>query len=62
MKKLPRKKICKWDKETLEKALPILLRQAAEADHVCRKCGRVAVDAKNLCKPINGKTFLSNGS
>ncbi|TWU66711.1 hypothetical protein V7x_22820 [Crateriforma conspicua] len=57
MKKLPKKAICKWNKTTLEKALPILLQQADQAQYVCRKCGRIAADPKNLCKAIHRSDF-----
>ena len=53
MSKLPKKKMCKWSKSTLEKALPLVLEQAKDAKFVCRKCGRVALKADSLCKAID---------
>ncbi|TWT64630.1 hypothetical protein [Allorhodopirellula solitaria] len=50
--KLPKKAICKWDRDTLEQALPLLADQIAGATLVCRKCGRAAQEKRLLCKPL----------
>ncbi|TWU16028.1 hypothetical protein [Allorhodopirellula heiligendammensis] len=50
--KLPKKAICKWDRNTLENALPLLAEQVAHATLICRKCGRAAHEKRLLCKPV----------
>lgn len=50
--KLPKKAICKWDRGTLETALPLLVLQIQDAQYVCRKCGRAAAEKKLLCKSV----------
>ncbi|MBB3207014.1 hypothetical protein FHS27_002828 [Rhodopirellula rubra] len=57
-KKLPKKAICKWDRSTLENALPLLAEQIVDATLVCRKCGRAASDKRLLCKPVKLKPLL----
>ncbi len=60
MKKLPKKKMCKWNKSTLEKALPLVLQQAKDARYVCTKCGRVAVEENTLCKAAAMSDLVSD--
>jgi hypothetical protein len=55
--KLPKKEICKWDRSTLEEALPLLVEQIANAKLICRKCGRAASDKRLLCKPVKLQTL-----
>lgn len=50
--KLPKKAICKWDRGSLEAALPLLVTQIQDAKYVCRKCGRAAAEKKLLCKSV----------
>lgn len=56
--KLPKKTICKWDRRTLEEALPLLAQQVLHAKYICRKCGRAARDKHLLCKPVKLKSLL----
>jgi len=58
MKTLPKKSICKWDRSTLEDALPLLAAQIADAKQICRKCGRVASEKRLLCKPVKLQSLL----
>lgn len=56
--KLPKKAICKWDRDTLESALPLLAEQVVDATLICRKCGRAARDKRFLCKPVKLESLL----
>lgn len=49
---LPKKAICKWDRDTLEESLPLLVTQVLDAKFLCRKCGRAAAQKKLLCKAV----------
>ncbi len=57
--KLPKKAICKWDRDTLERALPLLAEQIANATLVCRKCGRAVQEKRLLCKPVKLESLRS---
>lgn len=56
--KLPKKAICKWDRDTLESVLPLLAEQVVGATLICRKCGRSARDKRLLCKPVKLESLL----
>lgn len=45
--------ICKLDRKTVEKLLPLIAASAAQARFICRKCGRAAASKKLLCKPVS---------
>lgn len=46
------KKICSLCKKDFQKDNPILfVEMIANAKHYCEKCGRVAVNPSQLCKP-----------
>ncbi|MEL7265188.1 MAG: hypothetical protein AAFN70_14985 [Planctomycetota bacterium] len=57
--KLPNLSICKWNRDQLKQALPILLEQASDARFICKKCGRVAAEKRLLCKAISGSKLSS---
>lgn len=56
--KLPKKTICKWDRRTLEEALPLLAQQVVDAKYICRKCGRAVKEKRLLCKPVKLSSLL----
>ncbi|MEM7477144.1 MAG: hypothetical protein AAF483_19345 [Planctomycetota bacterium] len=45
------KSFCKMSKSELAKLLPALCAELPQCQHVCKKCGRVAVKKDRLCKP-----------
>lgn len=49
--KIP-KTVCRLSGKKIEKHIDELAEMAAEAQYICRKCARVAVKKKDLCKPV----------
>lgn len=45
------KSICKLSKAQLAAELPRLAAEASRSQFVCKKCARVAINKKELCKP-----------
>ena len=45
------KKMCKFNRRTIEGSLGAIYSIVAEPKFVCRSCARVAGSAENLCKP-----------
>jgi hypothetical protein len=50
--KLDKKRLCKWDKDDIDKDLAKLKELVVPARFICRKCGRVARESGSLCKPV----------
>ena len=53
-----KKSICKLDRKELQKWLPVIAAGAREGRFICRKCGRIAVGKKMLCKPTSIQSVL----
>ncbi len=45
------KKLCKWDKDRIQKKSETLQEQLRDPQFYCTKCARAARDRKRLCKP-----------
>jgi hypothetical protein len=45
------KSLCKWDKDDIKDDLKKLKKLVLPPAYICLKCGRVAKDEDNLCKP-----------
>lgn len=53
-KKIDKKKVCKICKgKFVQDNLDKYIEMVKDAEYVCKKCGRVAKDKKNICKPKN---------
>jgi hypothetical protein len=46
------KRLCKWDKDDIDKDLARLKELVIPARFICRRCGRVAKESSSLCKPV----------
>lgn len=44
--------MCKWDGERIKDDREKFKSLILEPEYACRKCGRVAKDEDNLCKPM----------
>ena len=53
-----KKSICKLDRKAIEKWLPVIAAGARDGRFICRKCGRIAVSKKMLCKPASIESVL----
>ena len=49
--KIP-KTVCRLSRKKIEKNIDKLAEMAGNARYICRKCARVAVRKKDLCKPV----------
>lgn len=45
------KRMCKWNKEKLQKKFDDFQEAVGNADYACLKCGRVSAAKQKLCKP-----------
>jgi len=52
-----KKTLCEWNKEKLKEDFDSYKKLVGVPKFVCKKCGRAALDKKNLCKPeeLQGK-------
>lgn len=46
------RRLCKWDKDEIDKDLDKLKELVVPARFICRRCGRVAKESGSLCKPV----------
>ena len=61
MKKTKIKKtLCDLDKNEIEEHIEEIASIVSEPQYLCRKCARVAINKKYLCKPIKIKSSEKN--
>jgi hypothetical protein len=57
---LPHVPLCKWKKEEMKAALPVLAQHLPAGTLMCKKCARIADREEWLCKPVKLRKLLKN--